>query len=193
MALVLASASPRRVDLLKQIGFKPDIIHPADIDETPLKGELPITLVKRLAEEKAKVVVQQFPNDIIIAGDTIVVASRKILGKPADAIEARKFIDLLSGRRHQVISGLCVTSASKHSVRVVKTIIKFKRITEEEKDLLIESNEWQGKSGGYMIQGIASAFAQLINGSVTNVIGLPLFEANNLLRAQGLRPSIINL
>jgi len=193
MALVLASASPRRVDLLKQIGFKPDIIHPADIDETPLKGELPITLVKRLAEEKAKVVVQQFPNDIIIAGDTIVVASGKILGKPADAIEARKFIDLLSGRRHQVISGLCVTSASKHSVRVVKTIIKFKRITEEEKDLLIESNEWQGKSGGYMIQGIASAFAQLINGSVTNVIGLPLFEANNLLRAQGLRPSIINL
>ncbi len=186
--LILASASPRRVALLKQIGYVPDIICPADIDETPLKKENPVAHVKRLAFEKAKVVHNKYPEDVVLAGDTIVLVGRQILGKPVDAVEAERFLKKLSGRRHRVISGICILHKDKKVLKVVTTILKFKRLTQAEVDFLIESKEWEDKSGAYMIQGIAGGFVEWINGSVTNVIGLSLYETSNLLRSFGFLP-----
>jgi septum formation protein len=186
--LVLASASPRRVALLKQVGYVPDIVCPADIDETPLKNENPISHVKRLAFEKANVVNIKYPEDVILAGDTIVLVGRQILGKPVDAAEAEKFLKKLSGRRHRVISGICVLYKDKKVLKVVTTILKFKRLSQEEINYMIASKEWEDKSGGYMIQGIAGGFIEWINGSVTNVIGLSLYETGNALRSFGLLP-----
>lgn len=192
MKLILASSSPRRVYLLKQICFVPDVIHPAEINEDPLKKEDPFQYAKRLAREKAEVVSSLYPNDIVIAADTVVTISSKILGKPSDATEAREFIEKLSGRRHRVYTALCIIKGDIKSLKVCTTRIKFKRISKDELDLFINSNEWEGKAGGYMIQGIASAFVENINGSVTNVIGLPLLETNNILRSLGFAPNLYN-
>jgi septum formation protein len=187
--LILASSSPRRIELLNQIGYRPDLIQPADIDETPFLRENPLKHAARLAEEKAEKISGIFPHDIVLGADTIVVAGRTIIGKPSNSDEAKKFITKLSGRRHRVISGLCVIKEKQKIIKTVTTIVKFKRITKEEMDFLINSNEWEGKSGGYMIQGIAGAFVQWMSGSVSNVVGLPLFETNNVLRSLNFLPN----
>lgn len=190
MKLILASASPRRVDLLKQIGFVPDVIAAADIDESYLKGETIPGHAKRLAHEKSLKVSKEYPNDVVIAADTIVTISRKVLGKPKDEKEAREFLSKLSGRRHKVHTGICVISPLGKSLKIDTTTVKFKRVSKEELDLLIQSKEWEGKSGAYMIQGIASAFVEHLSGSVSTVVGLPLYHANNMLRSAGIKPKV---
>ncbi|MFI4983783.1 MAG: Maf family protein [Rickettsiales bacterium] len=186
--LILASGSPRRKDLLTSIGFAPDAIIPPDIDETPKKGEKPLAYTKRLAKEKAEAIQKDHPNDVVIAADTTVITRGKILGKPEDAAEARKFLKMLSGRQHTVITGICVKYKDTLVLKTAQTKVKFSRISPEELDFMIASNEWVGKAGGYMIQGIVAAFVISINGSVSNVIGLPLHIANNALWSAGLRP-----
>lgn len=180
--LTLASASPRRLELLAQIGIVPDLVCPADVDETPLKGELPRALALRLAGAKAAAV----DGDVVLAADTVVSAGRRLLGKPCDEGEARAFLELLSGRRHAVHTGLAVAAAGKIHAKVVTTAVRFKRLSQEEIDTYIRSAEWDGKAGGYAIQGLAGAFIPFISGSYSNVVGLPLVEAAGMLRAAGI-------
>ena len=183
--LILASASPRRAALLAQIGVVPDAIRPAAIDETPHKGELPRTHAERLAGEKAAAVAAGAPGAFVLAADTVVSAGRRILGKPADAAEAVRFLLLLSGRRHRVTTALCLHAPGRIARRVVETRVKMKRLCDEEISAYIRSGEWHGKAGGYAIQGIAAAFVPAIVGSYTNVVGLPLTETAALLRGTG--------
>ncbi len=184
--LILASASPRRLDLLRQVGIEPDEILPADIDETPLKGELPADLAQRLAAEKAAAVAASHPNAFVLAADTLVACGRRQLGKPADADEACRFLKFLSGRRHRVIGGVTVIApGGKKASRTVSTMVRFKRLSEGEIAAYLDTVEWQGKAGGYAIQGRAAAFVAAINGSYPNVVGLPLVETVNLLTGQG--------
>ncbi len=180
MRLTLASASPRRLDLLAQIGVVPDAVTPADIDETPKPGELPRPYAARLAEEKARAV----GGELVLAADTVVAVGRRIFGKPVDAEEAEAFLRLLSGRRHKVITGVALKGA-KLWTRTVETAVKLKRLSDAEIADYIASGEWQGKAGGYAIQGIGGAFVPWISGSYTNVVGLPLTETAGLLRAAG--------
>lgn len=168
------------MSLLAQIGVVPDAVIPADIDETPRKGELPRPYALRLAQEKAAAV----PGDVVLAGDTVVAAGRRILGKPGDEAEARAFLNLLSGRRHTVYTAVAVKS-DRIRARVVATAVKMKRLTKAEIDGYIASGEWQGKAGGYAIQGIGGAFIPWIGGSYTAVVGLPLTETAHLLEASG--------
>lgn len=182
MAFILASASPRRLDLLSQIGRVPDAVVPADITEEAAPGELPRQLVARLAAEKAAHVAAQHPDDVVLAADTVVACGRRILPKPADADEARRFLELLSGRRHRVYGGIAVTAPdSKLRERVVMTQVTFKRLSAQELDAYIASDEWQGKAGGYAIQGRAGAFVKQLNGSYSNVVGLCLYATESLL------------
>lgn len=184
---ILASSSPRRIQLLNSIGFAVDqIIHP-DIDETPIPKELPIAYAERIAHAKAQVVAAQFPDDIVLAADTIVAAGRMILGKPVDAADARAMLNILSGRKHYAISSVCVIHGDKTRLRTVKTTVTFKRLTDDEMDYVLKSDEWNGMSGAYTIQGIAASFIKSINGHHTNVIGLPVFETANLLTSFGLK------
>jgi len=184
--LVLASASPRRLELLKQIGITPDKVSPAEIDETPLPAELPRDLVKRLAREKAAAVSTLEPGSIILAADTVVACGRRVLGKPADVSEAQRFLSLLAGRRHQVWGGVCAVAASGTVIsKEISTTVVFKSLTKREIDAYLESGEWQDKAGAYGIQGEAGAFVKRINGSYPNVVGLPLYETKNLLQAAG--------
>lgn len=189
LSLVLASASPRRVALLDQIGIKPDLIAPAHIDETPLKGELPRQLALRLAISKASCVAPDHAGSLIIGADTVVGLGRRILPKPESADQARTFLTKLSGRRHHVYGGICVIDqdGQVHS-RLVDTAVKFKRLSEPEINQYIASHEWDGKAGGYAIQGHAGVFVEKIIGSYTNVVGLSLFETNALLSGLGYRP-----
>lgn len=182
MRLVLGSASPRRRDLLGQIGVVPDQIAPADIDETPLKAELPRVYVERMAREKNAAVTS---DGLILTADTVVSAGRRILGKPADATEAAQFLMLLSGRRHRVTTSVCLRLGSTLRQRTVETRVKVKRLSDHELSAYLRSGEWQGKAGGYAIQGIGAALIPEINGSYTNVVGLPLTEAANLLNGFG--------
>jgi len=176
--LILASASPRRLDLLKQSGIVPDEVIPAEIDETPHKNELPKAYVERMAREKYVVVAKnRHPSDTILAADTVVACGRRILGKPEDEAEARQFLELLSGRRHRVYTSVCVNGRLK----TVMTVVRFKRLKSKEIDAYIASGEWRGKAGGYAIQGQAAAFIPAINGSYSNVVGLPLAETLGLL------------
>ena len=182
MRLILGSGSPRRRELLAQIGVVPDEIRPADIDETPHKNELPRPYAARLAVEKARAIES---GDLILSADTVVAVGRRILGKPADVAEAAEFLMLLSGRRHRVITGVALRLGDKVWSRQVETVVKFKRLSDVEISAYLRSNEWQGKAGGYAIQGIGGAFIPAINGSYTNVVGLPLTETANMLIGAG--------
>ena len=184
--LILASASPRRVDLLAQIGIKPAHIVPADIDETPEPRERPRILAERLALAKASVVAEAHPDAYVLAADTVVALGHRVLGKPEDAEQAKHFLSRLSGRRHRVIGGFCVIApAGRTIVRSVMTQVVFRRLTNDEISTYIESGEWQGKAGGYAIQGQAAAFVPRINGSYSNVVGLPLSEVAGVLKGLG--------
>ena len=184
--LVLASASPRRLDLLRQIGIEPDIVDPADIDETPLSGELPRQHAARLARAKAETVRQRRPDALILAADTVVACGRRILGKPADEAAARRFLTLLSGRRHRVIGAIAVMNPNGNiSTREVVSQVLFKRLSNSEIAAYLATGEWRGKAGGYAIQGRAAAFVAWMAGSYSNVVGLPLYETAQLLTGHG--------
>ena len=182
--LILASASPRRLDLLARIGVVPDAVVPADIDESVLKGELPAPHAARLAAGKAAAVAA--PGAITIAADTVVAAGRRILPKAEDEATARQCLELLSGRRHRVHSAVTVIDPegrARH--RLSTTIVTFKRLTEQETGAYLASGEWRGKAGGYAIQGRAEAFVRFLSGSHSGVVGLPLFETRALLVSAG--------
>lgn len=171
--LILASSSPRRVEILAQIGITPDHIIPADIDETPLKGELPRDLVKRLAIGKAQAVAAQHPSATILAADTVVTLGRRILGKPEDKDDARRMIQSLSGRRHRVIGGIAVIHpGGQLSSRIVETIVRVNRLDGHGIETYLESGEWAGKAGGYAIQQRFAVHVPFISGSYTNIVGL---------------------
>ena len=180
MRLVLASASPRRRELLAQVGIIPAEVRPSDIDETPQTGELPRAYAGRLAVEKAEAA-KLGKGEIVLAADTVVAVGRRILEKPKDTAEAATFLRLLSGRRHRVITGIAVRNTDRAWSRQVVTTVKFKRLSDTEISAYLRSNEWQGKAGGYAIQGIAQAFIPEIIGSYSNVVGLPLTETLNML------------
>jgi septum formation protein len=186
--LVLASASPRRRDLLAQAGRAPDLILNPDIDETPAKGELPDAHALRLAREKVAQVAAdpKARGAFVIGADTVVACGRRILPKAEDEAEARDCLELLSGRRHAVLGGIALISpAGKLRTRVVETAVAFKRLEPGEIAGYLASGEWQGKAGGYAIQGRAARFVKAVTGSYPNVVGLPLFEVVNLLRGAG--------
>lgn len=186
--LVLASASPRRLELLKQIGIRPDLVQPADLDETPRKGELPPNYVVRLAGEKARAVGPTHPGAFVLAADTVVACGRRILQKAETEEAARACLELLSGRRHRVYSGIAVIAPNGAlSVRRVMSQVAFKRLSESEIRAYLATQEWQGKAGGYAIQGRAAALIRWVSGSYSNVVGLPLFETAQLLAGRGYR------
>lgn len=190
--LVLASGSPRRLTLLNQVGLDPDALRPASIDETPKRGEMPRTLVNRLARAKAEAARDQIADDAdladayVLAADTVVAVGRRILGKPKFVEEAIASIELLSGRAHRVLTGVClITPDDKLRSRIVETRVRFRRLSQAEMEAYIASREWRGKAGGYAIQGLAGCFVQKIVGSYTNVVGLPLTEVGILLIGEG--------
>jgi septum formation protein len=188
--LVLASASPRRLELLARIGVVPDRVGPVDIDETPRKAELPRQLAERLARAKAEAAHALAPDAMVLAADTVVGVGRRILGKPADEDEARRFLELMSGRRHRVMTGVClIRPDGKRSERLVTTILAFQRLTPAQVAAHLASGEWRGVAGGYQIQKGAEAWVRFLSGSHSGVVGLPLFETAQLLRGAGwLRP-----
>ena len=184
MRFILGSASPRRRELLAQIGVVPDAVLPPDIDESPRKAELPRPYCLRLAREKA-LAVQGGPDDVILTADTTVALGRRILGKPRDAGEAAEFLLALGGRRHQVITAVAVRRGDKVWTRESVSAVKMKRLSDIELNAYLASGEWQGKAGGYAIQGAAGAFIPWISGSFTGIVGLPLAETAALLQAAG--------
>jgi septum formation protein len=184
--LVLASASPRRRDLLAQIGLVPTLIDPAEIDETPLRGELPAPLAKRLARLKAEAIAARHRGAAVLAADTVVACGRRVLPKAETEAEMRRCLELLSGRRHRVYGGICVIAPDGHmALRLVATAVMFRRLTELDIGRYLATDEWRGKAGGYAIQGRAAAFVRAINGSYSNVVGLDLFTVASLLRGIG--------
>jgi septum formation protein len=184
MRLVLASASPRRLELLARLGLAPDVVAPADIDETPRKGELPAPYAERMAAEKAAAAA--VPGSIVLAADTVVAAGRRILPKTESEDEARGALQLLSGRRHRVLSAVTIVDAEgKARHRLSTSVVAFKRLSEAELDAYLACGEWRGKAGGYAIQGRAEALIRFLSGSHSAVMGLPLFETRALLRASG--------
>ena len=186
LKLILASASPRRLDLLAQIGVMPDLVLPADINEDPIGGELPRDHGLRLAQEKAIKIAGDNPDHIILAADTVVGVGRRILPKTETADQARHCLELMSGRGHRVFTGVAVIKANGDMMsRVVETRLKMKRLSSKELQDYLDSEEWKGKAGGYGIQGRAGAFIPSLIGSYTNVVGLPLFETRNLLMGAG--------
>jgi septum formation protein len=184
MRLILASASPRRLDLLARIGVVPDAVTPADIDETPLKDERPPAYARRMAAAKAAAVAQA--GALVLAADTVVAAGRRILPKAETEDEARAALSLLSGRRHRVHSAVTLIGAdgrARH--RLSSSIVAFKLLGADELAAYLAGGEWRGKAGGYAIQGRAEALVRMISGSYSGVVGLPLFETRALLRAAG--------
>lgn len=186
--LVLASASPRRLELLNRLGFPPHKVIQPDICEVSRKDELPRNYVTRMASEKSLVFSLE-ENDVLLAADTIVAVGRRIIGKPTSSSHAREILQLLSGRRHRVISSLVVRNGHRNSCKVVETVVRMKNLTTVEIEDYITSGDWQGKAGGYGIQGKAEQFIPWIRGSYSNVVGLPLFETRNLLLLYGLEAS----
>jgi septum formation protein len=185
--LVLASASPRRLDLLRQIGLVPDAVDPADIDESPLPRELPPHHAARLALAKARAVAERHPDAFVLAADTVVACGRRILPKAETESQARACLGLLSGRRHRVLGGvvLLAPDSERPVERLVRTDVTFKPLSHEETEAYIAHGEWHGKAGGYAIQGRAAAYVRWIGGSYSNVVGLPLFEVAGMLRGAG--------
>ncbi len=183
----MASASPRRLDLLAQIGVVPQAVDPAHLDETPLKSELPGPHALRLAKDKALAVAARHPGRFILAADTVVACGRRILPKAEDTKTARTCLRLLSGRRHRVHGGVCLLGPDGKSwSRLVTTQVMFKRLDPSEIEAYVTGGEWNGKAGGYAIQGMAALFVRSVSGSYSNVVGLPLFETGALLRTAGL-------
>jgi len=181
---ILGSGSPRRKELLAQIGVFADDIRAPDIDETPLKTELPRPYCARMAREKVLAVAAE-PDDIVLCADTTVAVGRRILGKPEDVEEAAKFLRLMSGRRHKVITAVAVKRGDKMWQRDVQSTVKMKSLSDAELASYLATGDWQGKAGGYGIQGPAAALIPWISGSFTGIVGLPLAETANLLRAAG--------
>lgn len=179
--LILASASPTRQRLLQQIGFPADVVAPADIDETALPKEKPKDLVLRLAVAKAQKIAAQYPEDVVLAADTIVFCRGIIMGKPEDAAEARQFLQKMSGRRHRLYTGLCVIYAGQVKSVFSESTVKIKRLTEQEIDLFVASNQWRGKAGGYSLRGAFAVFIESIKGSDSGIVGLPAAQTYNLL------------
>ena len=186
MRLVLASASPRRVDLLARIGVTPDAIRPADIDEEPAKGELPRPHALRLASEKAMAVAAGESVALVLAADTVVAVGRRILPKVEDEATLRACLALLSGRRHRVLTGvaLAIPGGAVRS-RLVETMIAMKRLSPQEVDFYAAHGEWRGKAGGYALQGYGEVYVRHIAGSYSNVVGLPLAETRHMLKSAG--------
>ncbi len=186
--LVLASASPRRLQLLEQVGIRPADVDPAEVDETPRRRELPQHYARRVALDKLAAVAARHPGAFLLAADTVVAVGRRILPKPADAAEARLCLELLSDRRHRVLGAVAVQAPDGRRVdTLVTTVVVFKRLSEQEIARYLAGGEWRGKAGGYAIQGAAAAFIPKIIGSYPNVVGLPLVETCNLLRGLGYR------
>lgn len=185
MRLILGSGSPRRRELLATLGVTPDAITPPDIDETPKKAETPRVYCERIAFEKAQAI-EAGPEDIVLCADTTVALGRRILGKPADAGEAAEFLVSLGGRRHSVITAVVVRKGDRIWRRTSESAVKMKRLSDDELNAYLASGDWQGKAGGYAIQGPAGAFIPWIQGSYTGIVGLPLAETAALLQAAGL-------
>jgi septum formation protein len=185
MNLILGSGSPRRLELLAVLGLTPADIRPPDINEDPRDRELPRVYVERMAREKAQAI-PCAEGEVILAADTTVAVGRRILGKPADATEARAFLDLLGGRRHRVFTALAVKTTDALRTRVVESRVQMKRLSTTERDGYIATGDWQGKAGGYSIQGPAGAFIPWISGSHSAIVGLPLTETANLLQSAGI-------
>jgi septum formation protein len=184
MAFFLGSGSPRRLDLLAQLGIVPDAVRPPDINEDPLKGELPREYCARIARQKV-LAVQADVDDLVLCADTTVALGRRILGKPADAGEAAEFLLALSGRRHRVITALALRRGDKVWEKEVVSQVKMKRLSDIELNAYLATGDWQGKAGAYAIQGPAGAFIPWISGSFTAIVGLPLAETAVLLQAAG--------
>lgn len=182
--LILGSASPRRRELLAQLGLVPDAVRAPDIDETPLKGELPRAYVARMAREKARAL-DCAEDEVVLSADTTVAVGRRILGKPADAAEAAAFLTALGGRRHQVITALALRRGDRLWTRESLSFVKMKRLSDAELNAYLAGGDWQGKAGAYAIQGAAGAFIPWISGSFTGIVGLPLAETAALLQAAG--------
>ncbi len=190
--VVLASASPRRLALLQQIGIEPDAMLPSDIDEQPLKSERPKALARRLAREKAERALQvlktrpELAGAFIVAADTVVARGNRILPKPEHVDEAAQCLRLLSGRGHRVYSGLCVVTPKEgFRERLVETRVAFKHLSRSDIEAYLASGEWRGKAGGYAIQGRAGAFVTKLVGSHSSVVGLPLYETLSVLGGEG--------
>lgn len=185
--LILASASPRRLDLLGQIGVVPDRVVAPGLDETPRPAELPRQLTERLARAKAQAAADGAHH--VLAADTVVAAGRRVLPKAETETEARACLDLLSGRRHRVITAVVLAAPDgRAAFRVVESVVAFARLTEAQKRDYLAHGEWRGKAGGYAVQGRAAAFVRFLSGSYSGVVGLPLFETAQLLRGRGLLP-----
>ncbi len=188
--LVLASASPRRLDLLAQIGIKPDLVSAVNLDETPKKDELPSSYARRLAIAKAEAVATTY-DGVILAGDTAVACGRRILPKAETADEASSCLQLLSGRQHRVYGGIAmITSERRLLSRVVISQVKFRRLTGTDIADALAFGDWQGKAGGYAIQGFAARYVRHIGGSYSNIVGFSLFDVTALLDSAGYRPAI---
>ena len=184
--IILASASPRRLDLLKQAGIEPDEVIPADIDETPLKNELPKDLAQRLAVSKALKISENHQNTFILAADTVVGAGRRILDKAEDIGYARLCLETLSGRRHHVYGGIALITPDGRMIKnCIDTLVQFKRLTSKDIETYLESGEWEGKAGGYAIQGMAESYIKYIRGSYSNVVGLSLYDTMKILDGAG--------
>ncbi len=188
--LILASASPRRLELLKQINIVPDAVTPANINETALPHEKPKELAKRLSLEKARHVHHSHSNSFILAADTVVACGQQILDKPANEEQAIQYLEKLSQRRHHVFGGITlITSDGKEITRLCDTLVQFKKLSHDDIELYIQSGEWQGKAGGYAIQGFASCFVKYMAGSYSNVVGLSLYDTINIFKTGGYNPS----
>jgi septum formation protein len=187
-ALVLASASPRRLELLRQIGVVPACVDPVALEETPRRRELPPALALRLAIAKAEAVAARHPGAVVLGADTVVACGRRVLPKAESEAEVRACLALLSGRRHRVHGGIAVVAPDGRTrARCVSTVVRFKRLERAEIDAYVADGEWRGKAGGYAIQGRGATFIRGINGSYSNVVGLDLFTAAALLRGAGWR------
>ncbi|HEY2662171.1 MAG TPA: Maf family nucleotide pyrophosphatase [Caulobacteraceae bacterium] len=186
--LVLASASPRRLDLLRQVGLEPARIVPAELDEAPLRDETPRLLALRLAKAKAEAVRPMAEGAYVLAADTVVAVGRRVLPKAESEAEAKACLDLLSGRAHKVLTGVAVIAPDgRMAARLSETRVHFKRLTTAERDCYLAGGEWRGKAGGYAVQGAAAGFVMALQGTYSGVVGLPLYETLCLLEGLGFR------
>ena len=184
--LVLASASPRRLDLLKSINIIPELIQASEIDESYKKKENPISYCKRLAKEKGDFVFNQFPTKNILSADTSVICGRKIFGKPRDHLEAKKFLNFFSGRKHTVVTAIYLKNEKFNKLKIVSSKVTFKKLDQNDIHDYLQTDEWKNKAGAYAIQGYAERFVKTLNGSYSNVVGLPLYQVFNLLKSANL-------